>query len=212
MPALHEVQAAVRRALIDDDDGAIDALIAADGMSAAHRVAVHRNNLRISLTDVLRDTFPAVCRLVDERFFAYAAHEFLTAAPPRRACLAEYGAGFADFLAVFPPCRTLAYLPDVARLEWLMNVAAHAADATPLVPSALAGVAAADTPRLVFRLAPSLAFLASPWPVDRIWRLNRPGADGDAIDLDEGGVRLEIDRRGSDVVLRALDAAPFALR
>ena len=213
MPALREVQAAFRRALLGKEDGALAALIADDGVAAAERLAVHRNNLRISLTDALRDTFPVVCRLVDERFFAYAADEFLTTSPPRRACLAEYGAGFADFLAAFPPCRELAYLPDVARLEWLLNVAAHAADAAPLPPSSLAVVAAEDTPRLVFRLAPSLGFLASPWPVDRIWRLNHPGADGDAaVDLDEGGVRLEINRRGSDVVLRALDAAQFALR
>jgi hypothetical protein len=213
MPALRDVQTALRRALLDDDLGAIDALVAGNGVAAADRLAVHRNNLRISLTDALRDTFPAVCRLVDERFFAYAAHEFLTASPPRGACLAEYGAGFADFLAAFPTCRALAYLPDVARLEWLMHVAAHAADAIPLPPSALAGIAAADAPRLVFRLAPSLGFLTSPWPVDRIWRLNRPGADSEgSIDLDEGGVRLEVSRRGSDVVLRVLDAARFTLR
>src|SRR5258708_7527421 len=116
MLALGEVQAAFRRALLDGDDGALAALVAADGIAAAKRLAVYRNNVQISLTDALRDTFPAVCRLVDERFFAYAAHAFLTGHPPQRACLAEYGAGFADFLAAFPPCRALVYLPDVPRL------------------------------------------------------------------------------------------------
>jgi Putative DNA-binding domain len=213
MPALREVQAAFRRALLEEDDGPLAALIADDGVAATDRLAIHRNNLRISLTDALRDSFPVVCRLVDERFFAYAAHEFLTASPPRRACLADYGAEFADFLAAFPPCRELTYLPDVARLEWLMNVAAHAADAVPLPPSSLAAVVAEDTPRLVFHLAPSLGFLASAWPVDRIWRLNRPGVDSDEpIDLAAGGVQLEVTRRGSDVVLRSLTAASFAFR
>jgi len=213
MLALREVQAAFRRAMLDGDDGALAALVAADGIAAAERLAVYRNNVQISLTDALRDTFPAVCRIVDERFFAYAAQIFLGRHPPTRACLAEYGAGFADFLAAFPPCRELVYLPDVARFEWLMNRAAHAADAEALAPSSLAGVAAADTPRLVFRLDPSLGFLASPWPVDRIWRVNRPGAQGDAaVDLAAGGVRLEVSRRGPDVVFRALDAASFAFR
>ncbi len=213
MLALREVQAAFRRAMIEGDDGVVAALVAADGIAATERLAIYRNNVQISLTDVLRDTFPAVCRLVDERFFAYAAHAFLSRHPPQRACLAEYGAGFADFLAEFPPCRALVYLPDVARLEWLMNRAAHAADAAPLLPSSLAGVGAGDAPRLVFRLDPSLGFLASPWPVDRIWRLNRPGARGDeTVDLAAGGVRLEVGRHGPDVVFRALDAATFAFR
>ncbi len=213
MLALREVQAAFRRGLLDGDDSALAALVAADGIAATERLAVYRNNVQTSLTDALRDTFPAVCRIVDERFFAYAAHAFLTGYPPRRACLAEYGAGFADFLAAFPPCRELVYLPDVARFEWLMNRAAHAADADALAPSSLAGVAAADAPRLVFRLDSACGFLASPWPVDRIWRLNRPGARGDeTVDLAAGGVHIEVGRRGPDVVFRALDAATFAFR
>jgi hypothetical protein len=36
---------------------------------------------------VLEDTFPVVCRLVDKRFFAYAAHEYLREHPPHSRCL-----------------------------------------------------------------------------------------------------------------------------
>lgn len=213
MPALRELQAQFRRVLLHGDDSAIAAFVAEDGMTAAERLAVYRNNVQWSLANVLRDTFPAVCRLVDERFFAYAAHEFIRMHPPTRACLAEYGVRFADFLADFPPCRELAYLPDVARLEWLMHAAAHAADAEPLAPSALAGVASHDTPRLVLRLHASFGFLASPWPIERIWRVNRPGAESDEIvDLASGGAHLEVSRRGSDVVFRALHAAVFVFR
>ncbi|HEX7970041.1 MAG TPA: DNA-binding domain-containing protein [Stellaceae bacterium] len=213
MPALRELQAAFRRALLDGDDGGLAAFVSEDGMAAAERLAVYRNNVQWSLADMLRDTFPAVCRLVDERFFAFAAHEFIRMHPPERACLAEYGARFADFLAAFPPCRELAYLPDVARLEWLTHAAAYAADGEPLAPAALAGVAARDTPRLVLGLHASFGFLASPWPIDRIWRLNRPGADSDeTVALASGGVHLEVSRRGPDVVFRALDAAVFAFR
>jgi hypothetical protein len=213
MLALRDVQAAFRRAVLDGDDGALAGLVAADRIAAAERLAVYRNNVQTSLTEMLRDTFPAVCRIVDARFFAYAAHAFLSMHPPQCACLAEYGAGFADFLAAFPPCRALVYLADVARFEWLMNAAAQAADADALMPSALACVAPADAARLVFRLDASLGYLASPWPVDRIWRLNRPGATGDeAVDLAAGGVCLEVRRHSDDVVFRAVDAAPFAFR
>jgi hypothetical protein len=213
MLTLHDTQAAFRRALLADEPEAIAALIAEDGLAAEERIAVYRNNVFSSLTAALRDTFPAVCRLVDERFFAYAAHEFIRAHPPERACLSDYGGRFADFLAAFPPCRDLVYLPDVARLEWLMNVAAHAPDAAPLAPSLLTAIAPEDAPRLVLQLQLAHGLIVSPWPIDRIWRANRPGAAGEeTIDLAAGGVQLEIARIDEDVMLRTLDAAVFAFR
>ena len=212
-PRLHETQAAMRRALLDGETGALTPLMAASGGLAETQVAVYGNNVFASLTDVLRDTFPAVCRLVDDRFFAYAAHEFIRRHPPMQPRLAEYGAEFPDFLAGFPPCRELSYLADVARLEWLMSTAAEADETVPLAPTALASISPEDTPRLVLRLDPSLRFLASPWPIDRIWQANRRDAgDGAAIDLGAGGVRLEIGRRDDAVIFRSLDAATFVFR
>jgi Putative DNA-binding domain len=211
MPTLAEIQASFRRAPLDEaQEGALAGLVA-DGPA---RIAVHRNTLFASLTEVLRDTFPAVCRLVDERFFAYAAHEFIRRHPPGRAVLAEYGDAFADFLAQFPPCRELAYLADVARLEWLMRRAATAPDTAPLAAAALAGIAPEDTPRLRLELHPALGFLASPWPVDRIWRANRRGAEAPAasLDLRQGGILLEVSRQGGEVLMRPLDDALFAFR
>ena len=174
MPALHEVQAAFRRAILTGDTDTFCALVAADGLAPEERLGVYRNNVFASLTAVLRETFPAVCRLVDEHFFAYAAHEFICRHPPECAVLAEYGGRFPDFLAAFAPCRELVYLADVARLEWLMKVAANAAHADPIAAMTLGDVAAEDAPRLTLQLHPSFGFVASRWPIDRIWRANRP--------------------------------------
>lgn len=210
MPTLAEIQAAFRRALLDEAEEGALAVLVEEGPA---RIAVYRNTVFASLNDVLRDTFPAVCRLVDERFFAYVAHEFIRRHPPRSAVLAEYGDAFAEFLAEFPPCRDLAYLADVARLEWLMRRAATAGDATALTATSLAGIAPDETPRLRLGLHPSLGFLASPWPVDRIWRANRRGATAEeTISLAEGGVLIEVSRRDGEVVMRILDDAAFAFR
>jgi hypothetical protein len=213
MLSLAELQRALRRVLLDGESDGVAALIRADGLAAEARLDVYRTNVFVSLGDALQSTFPAVCRLVDERFFAYAAAEFVREHPPERACLAEYGARFPDFLADFPPCRDLAYLADVARLEWLLHRAAMAPAAPRLSPAALADVAAEDQPRLIFRLHPALGLLASAWPVDRIWRANRADAPDDtAIKLDAGGVRLEVSRLGEEVALRALSPGAFAFR
>ena len=213
MLPLLEIQATMRRALLKSDSSGLVPLIASATASAEVQIAIYRNNVFASLTTVLRDTFPVVCRLVNERFFAYAAHEFIGEYPPQRPCLTEYGGDFADFLAEFPPCRHLPYLADVARFEWLLSVAANAVDAVPLAPSALASLPPEATPRLMLTLDPALGFLESPWPIDRIWQTNQAGADANkVIDLDAGGVRLEVNRRRDEVIYRSLDVSVFTFR
>jgi uncharacterized protein (UPF0276 family) len=209
-PPLAALQASFRRALLGDDSAGLAAVIA-DAVAPQARIEVHRNNLLASLMAVLREAFPVVRRLVDERFFTYAAHSFIRDFPPERVELSAYGGGFAEFLAGFAPCRDLAYLPDVARLEWLMSLAAHADDAAPLPASALSQIAPADTPRLSLALHRSFGFIASPWPIERIWRVNHAGEDA-AIDLGAGGDRLEIRRAGAAVMMRRLAAPDFAFR
>jgi hypothetical protein len=211
VPTLPELQAAFRRGLLAGDDAAITAEIAGDGLAPAARLQVYRNHVLTTLTATLEATYPAVCRLVDRRFFAYAADRFIRDHPPAGPCLFEYGAALPEFLARFEPCRSLPYLPDVARLEWAMHAAGHADEAEPLDPGVLRDIPLAALPLLGLRLDPSLALVASPWPVDRIWEANRPDAAG-TVDLDGDPVRLEVRRQGDRVGFRRLDPATFALR
>ena len=202
---LLEVQREFRAAMLDDDAGAVAGRVCADGLEASARLAVYRHHVVSSLTAALESTYPVVTRLVDARFFHFAADRYIRTHPPASPCLFEYGAALADFLAEFEPSRRLAYLPDVARLEWAMNVALHAPDAVPIGRAALA-----RGPRAA--LHPSVTLLQSPWPIDALWRANQPDASDDRVDLDAGGVRLQIWRAGDDVLFRALAPAAFALR
>jgi hypothetical protein len=208
---LRELQAAVGRAVLGHDEPALIDAIEGDGMAPAARLQIYRHHYEASLAEALKAIYPVVCRLVDERFFAFAAHEYIRSSPPRRVCLHEYGADFAEFLAGFPPCRELVYLPDVARLEQQINAALHSPAEQALGTEGFADVAPGDYPRLVFRLLPSLRYLESPWPVDRIWLGQQAGREA-AVDLGEGGCRLEIRQRGEEVVFCRLDAPAFALR
>ena len=217
MLTLRELQSEFRRALLDGGDGetagAIGAEILADGLSAESRLAVYRHHVLATLTSVLKDTYGVVARLVAEGFFAYAADTFVRRHPPRAPCLFEYGDGFAEFLASFPPCRDLSYLPDVARLEWAMHAALHADEACATDLDGLRELPADALARVTLRLDPSLTLLSSPWPIDGIWRANQPGADPEAtLDLGAGGVSLEVRRLGDDVVWRTLPRAEHAFR
>lgn len=213
MPSLSETQRDFRSALLAGGEAGAIGVVAGDGIAPRARLAIYRHHVLSSLTAVLADTYPVVCRLVDERFFAYAADAFIRRHPPTGPCLFEYGEAFPEFLADFPPCRALPYLPDVARLEWALNVAYHAAPAPILDASVIAAVPPADLPRLRLRFHPSVSLLASPYPVDHIWQANQPGADPNAIvDLDAGASHLMIYRRYGDAVWERLDPAPYAFR
>jgi hypothetical protein len=215
MLALPELQHLFLQALLTDNEAAISALepeIATGALTPRDQLAVYRNNVLASLTAALRETYPVVDRLVGEPFFAFTAREFIAVHPPLRAELSDYGDTFPAFLATFPPCRDLVYLADTARLEWLMNVARYAVDVAPASASCLAATAADDATRLVFQFHPACGYLASAWPVDRIWRANQPASQDESVDLDAGGVRLEVSRRHDGIVFRALDDAAFEFR
>jgi hypothetical protein len=214
MLALRELQAAFGRAMLGaPPDPLLLAGIAGDGRLPFARLAIYRHHVETTLGDVLRSIYPVVARLVDERFFAYAAHEFIRAHPPASPRLHEYGAALPAFLAQFPPTRPLGHLPDVARREWALHLASDAADRRPVELAALSAVAPEAWARAVLHLHPAVSFVESRWPVDRIWVANRPdAAAAEPVDLAAGGVRLEVSRDGATPGFRGLTAAAFALR
>ena len=213
MPALPELQASFLRAMFGPDEPELLETIVGDGLLPAARLQIYRHHVLTSLTNVLQATFPVICRLVDERFFRYAADAYIRQYPPEAPCLFEYGAHFPAFLAAFPPCHHLAYLADVARLEWAMNAALHAEVRVPLDPAELGGLAPHEVAQLTFQFDPSVTLLDSPWPIDQIWRVNQASAERHAhVDLNEAGVSLEIRRWEDDVGFRRLDPAIYTFR
>jgi len=210
--ALRELQLAFRDGLLGDPGDAVLRAIAGDGLEPAARLQIYRHHVLTTLGAALAGVFPAVRRLVDPRFFAYAADAFVRAHPPSGACLGEYGADFGAFLDDFPPCRPLPYLGDVARLEWAVHAALRAPDTRPLDPERLAAVAPDDLAQLRLRLDPCASFLTSAWPVDRVWEANRDASGAVEVDVGSGSVHLEVCLRGDEAVVRRLDPAIFAFR
>jgi hypothetical protein len=211
MLALPELQRAFAAAILADQPAPLAGIVQAGGIAPERRIQVYRNNSLITLGEALKATFPVICRLVDERFFDYAARAFILAHPPRQPRLADYGDGFADFLAGFEPAQTLPYLPDVARLEWAINAAYHADHREPLRPEVIAAIPVDDYPGLTFTLDPACAVLRSPYPVDELWRANQPERDGSGVDLGGGECRLLVHRVDDDVRLQRLGAGEHAM-
>ena len=182
-------------------------LLARDMAEVERRFAVYRNNVAASLTDALAARFPVIRRLVGETFFAPLARLFAEKERPRSPVLAEWGEGFADFLAAFPPLSAYPYLPDVARIEFARGQAFHAADARPVDPAKLA---AADPARVRLAQHPSVSLLRSAYPAASIWARNQSG--GEHLPLSRGPETALILRDASFAVpVRTLGAGDGAL-
>lgn len=199
MASQHNAQHAFAAALFDPSGRAPADVGCHSGTLADKRFAVYRNNVVMSLTQVLEAYFPGVLRLVGAEFFRALAREFILGHPPRSPVLSRYGAQFPQFLEAFSPVADLPYLPDVARLEWLQQRAYHAADAVPLTAHDLAHVPHSDIARLCFVFHPSAQIQRSQYPIFSIWRTNTFDDVVDRIDGNAAGqavlvsrVRLEV--------------------
>ncbi|WP_372610019.1 DUF2063 domain-containing protein [Aquicoccus sp.] len=165
-------QGAFRGAILDPAQPMPPDLLDGRGGPAGRRFWVYRNNVAVSLTEALEQTFPVIRKLIGARAFATLAGTYLRAHPPRSPVLSRYGADFPDFLARCEPLAHLGYLPDTARLERALVDSYHAADTDPIDPAIFSQTPPEDLPRLRLRLAPATRLLRSPWPIHGIWRFN----------------------------------------
>jgi hypothetical protein len=209
VPTLLEVQNALRKSLVDRQDGEAAAMLA--GHVAPDRLDIYRNTFVTGVTNALRLSYPAVHRLVGDAFFAAAAGIFIGRNPPRAAYLDQYGVEFPEFLEQFPAAAALAYLPDVARLEWAVSRAIHAPDREPLAVTQLAALAPGDQGYVCFVPHPSIGLLRVAYPVDVIWRavLDCDDAALAALDLHPAPVHLLVQRLPTGVEVMRLDESEW---
>jgi hypothetical protein len=212
MPALLELQRALRAQLFGDALSPGDARSLGDALppddDGALRLAIYRNTCLTTLVHALRLSFPAVQRLVGAEFFEGGAREFIRSHAPRSAYLNEYGADFPGFVSGFAPAAALAYLGDVAQLEWAVNRALHADDLPSLDLARLARLDESALSRVSFTAHPGVSLLRLGFPADAIWRavLDQDDAAMTAIDLASGPVHLLIERDAAGVQVRRLGA------
>ena len=136
---------------------------------ASKRFGVYRNNVIVSLTESMMAGFPTILALLGEDYFRALARVFISANPPSSPMLVTYGQDFGDFLDRFEPLAELAYLGDVARLEFAWQTAYHAADHASLDPAQLQTVSPEQLGALTFTMHPSLHLLRCSHAAYSIW-------------------------------------------
>jgi hypothetical protein len=180
----------------------------------------------------LQAAYPVLTQLLGEDSMGDLARAYWHAFPPQRGDLAHWGEGLEGFVAQSMQLQDVPYLPDVARLEWVLHSLATLEDATP-DPNSLALLTTEDPNTLWLRLAPGTTIVCSDWPVatlhaahgdngpsfDDVSRLLQAGVAEDAVIWQQGfQARVRPAQAGETAFLRnllvqvslgpALDASP----
>jgi hypothetical protein len=196
-----ETQAAFAAALLDPELPVPPYLHSLGEPAGADRFAVYRNNVMVALIGAMGDAYPVVRRLVGDEFFRAMAAIFTRANPPRSPAMLEYGDGFAEFVAQFPPAASVPYLADVARLERAWVEAYHAPEAEPIC----------EARAMPVRLHPATRLVRSSYPVLAIWEANRAEDEPQALELSDQGDNVLVTRPAAEVQASRIpdDAAEF---
>lgn len=200
------IQQAFGAALFDPTrDGALAPALKGDPA----RLGIYRGNLKANWVRALSSSYPVLRRLVGDEFFEALARVYGRARPSRDPDLDRFGAGLPDFLDGFAPAADYPYLPDVARLEWLVHDAHYAADADGDSTAALAGLDPDGFEASRALLHPALRLHASSWATAALWRSQQP--DGPALPDDVGqACRALVLRRGWEVAVEEIGVAEHA--
>jgi Putative DNA-binding domain len=195
MPPLAELQRSFVQSVMTGD---VPAALFIGRVPFADALAVHRGTIMAVLVNALRLSYPTVDALVGNDCFDQIATVFAENNPPKTACLAAYGEGFADFLAECPTLSSLGYLPDIARIDRAVDVALRA----PRLPRrfALDAAVSLDLPR-------SLVVLRLDYPADEIRAALGDDAALAAIDTSPKERFAIVWRKGSEAAVQRVSAA-----
>jgi len=197
MRSLHSCQSAFCEAVLAGSAQKLQPMLMEAEDVARRRLATYRDNFIGTLSAALESAYPVVARIVGKPFFLEAARRFILATPSESGDLNEFGEAFGDFLAAYPHAAGLGYLPDVARMEWLVQQVFYAPDSPPADLAILTLLHEDRYGDLCFSVTPAHARIDSPWPLADIWRVNQADFQGDmAVDFSSGAQVLIVRRNG----------------
>jgi len=204
MQRLADRQREFAAALLDPNLPLPPGLVGPDGNPSPRRFAIYRNNVVVGLTEVLKASFPAVCRIVGEEFFRAMTRTYIVLEQPASPILLDYGVGFASFISGFEPIASLPYLTDVAQIERAWTEAYNAREMASLGPETLADIPNDQIADMRFAIHPSVRIVRSRFPALTIWRMNVANGLPGPVDLDSGGEDALVLRPATDVEVRIM--------
>jgi hypothetical protein len=201
MASLHDLQREFASALRDPAGGC--------AVEPRANLDIYRHNTLTQFGRALEISYPVLRQRVGPDYFRQLVHHYRLKHPSRSGDLHWAGREFAPFLAEYLAGGDYLWLADLARLEWLRELAAVSEVKPPVGADVLGKFAQSELEDLVFELQPSLGLLESPFPVFTVWRANQQ-ADAPPVDQSLGMERGIVHSRDDELRVLPLTAELFS--
>ena len=188
-----------------------DLLNAQRGTPGTARLSVYAGGYIARIRQALAEVYPALAHVMGEGAFTELSGDYARTHPSHEYNLSFAGRHLPGFLASWPRTAQLPFLPDLARLEWLVCMAFHAFDEPPMDLQALAQLSPTAWERLRVVFQPSVGLVASAWPILDIWNARTRPRNEIAIDLVNRPQRVLVSRQGMQVRCALLEPAEYDL-
>ena len=175
------------------------------------RLSVYAGGYLARTREALAEVYEAVHFVLGESAFIELAEAYAARYSSHDYNLSFAGRHLPEFLRDLPMTQRLPFLPDLARLEWLVCRAFHAFEQPPLLPSRVAALPPEAWDRLCLAFQPSVGIVASAWPILDIWTARRQPRDSVSLDVAGRAQRVLVFRRGLDVRCDLLEEPAFHL-
>lgn len=184
--------------------------IKVNGVSSKNRLSVYHGGIDGSFQKALAALYPLTWKLVGEDCAKGAAYAFVEkyAVLQKKGTLLDWGAEFADFLEDFSYTRSLPYLPDFVRWEWLKHLSYGAEDKTFLTAKDFMNMTPDRYEKLVLKFHPSAYLFSSPHPLDQVISVVEDKLD--TVTLEKRGVYGLVIRPLGSVKTHWLSEAGFS--
>ncbi len=206
MPTLRELQRVLSTHIVTGDGPPLEAWIRVPaGADPAARIAAYTQGYPARVTEALRESYPALANILGDGSLAGLSDRYRGVLPDEPLNLNDVGADLPHFLQTDRLTEQLAFLPELAELEWAITRSFHAAAGDRFDPIDCKRWSIDDWQRAQIRFQPGLALLRSHWPLRALHATRNQDRDEIDVDLEQGGECVVIFRRGFEVVVEAVE-------
>ena len=205
-PTLREVQQWMQSQIRPGSRGGrAAALNPQRGSPGEARLAVYAGGYQTRVREALAEVYEAVHRVLGEGPFEALSRAYAERHPSHDYNLSLTGRHLPEFLAGSSWAERLPFLPDLARLEWTVCRAFHAADRPPCDVRPLAALPLDAWTGVRVGFQPSVAIVSSAWPVLDLWEARQQPSGTIDIALVNRPQDVLVFRRGLEVRCARLD-------
>lgn len=130
--------------------------------------AIYHNRYVARLSHALEFAYPAVQWVLGKDYFSEICRRYIESLPSVSYNLNEYGDNLPDFLRTLPGTRTIPFLFDLARFEWILNTLKQVAPPRPLPAERIRELMHSEDFKISF--TEGTIVFESPFAIYEIWK------------------------------------------